>query len=256
MRAIKHEIRVFFTAIMFYTRIPCPSWVDHSSELINKSSRYFSLIGIIVGAFGGFVYWLGAMVFTPEIAVLLSMATTIWITGAFHEDGLADVFDGFGGGWSKEQILEIMKDSRLGTFGVIGLLFMLTIKFLTLVQLEDLMAIPLVLISGHALSRLFASTLISYRSHVTTEASKTKPIAKGMKLGSLLISGLLAVIPLYFYDNLWVFASLPLLLLISYLLGVYFQRKIKGYTGDCLGATQQFCEVVFYLFLHTLWKFS
>ena len=148
-----------------------------------------------------------------------------------------------------------MKDSRLGTFGVVGLLFMLGSKFLALVQLDPL-SIPMVLVSGHALSRFFASTLISYRSHVHTEGSKTKPVAKGMKPGSLFISGLLAVIPLYFYHNFLVFVCLPLLLVVSYGLGAYFQKKIEGYTGDCLGAVQQFCEVVFYLFLHLLWKFT
>src|SRR6476660_1907869 len=99
---MKRQLRIFFTALMFYTRIPCPKNIDHNTDYLNKASRYFHLVGWIVGsvAFGAFClfnYLIG-----PEIAVLLSMIASILVTGAFHEDGFADVCDGFGGGWTKE----------------------------------------------------------------------------------------------------------------------------------------------------------
>src|SRR5436190_855381 len=98
---MKKEIRIFFTALMFFTRIPCPRWVDHSEDYISQSTRYFPLIGIVVGTIGTIIFYIGSFVFPHFIAILLSMIATIIATGAFHEDGLADVCDGFGGGWKK-----------------------------------------------------------------------------------------------------------------------------------------------------------
>ncbi len=104
---IRREIQIFFAALMFFTRIPCPTWVKHSQETLNKASRYFPLIGWIVGAIGASVFWISSLLFPPVLAVLLSMIATILLTGAFHEDGFADVCDGFGGGWTQEEILRI-----------------------------------------------------------------------------------------------------------------------------------------------------
>ena len=102
---IKEQLKIFLTAVMFYTRIPCPSYVDHSEEYLNKSTRHFPLIGIIVGFISFIVFWTSNLIFNIEISIVFSIAAGILITGAFHEDGLADTFDGFGGGWTKEKIL-------------------------------------------------------------------------------------------------------------------------------------------------------
>ncbi|HXB12726.1 MAG TPA: adenosylcobinamide-GDP ribazoletransferase, partial [Bacteroidia bacterium] len=117
---MKKEIRIFFTALMFFTRIPCPKWVDHSEEYLNRSSKYFPLMGWIVGGLSSIVFYSCSFFLPISVSVLLSMVTSIYVTGAFHEDGLADVCDGFGGGWIKDKIMDIMKDSRVGAFGVIG----------------------------------------------------------------------------------------------------------------------------------------
>ena len=119
---IKNEIKIFLTSVMFYTRIPCPSFIDHSEDYLNKATRYFPLIGIIVGTISFFIFWLSSLIFNIYISVIFSLGAGILITGAFHEDGLADTFDGFGGGWTKDKILEIMKDSRIGTYGTISLI--------------------------------------------------------------------------------------------------------------------------------------
>ena len=126
---MKKDIRILFTAILFYTRIPCPSSTDHSPDYINKATRYFPFIGWIVGAISFSVYWLSAQIFDTNIAVTLSMLAGVMTTGAFHEDGLADVYDGFGGGWTKGKILDIMKDSRVGAYGVIVLIFSFALKY-------------------------------------------------------------------------------------------------------------------------------
>ncbi|HWY97589.1 MAG TPA: adenosylcobinamide-GDP ribazoletransferase, partial [Bacteroidia bacterium] len=155
---MKKEIRIFFTALMFFTRIPCPKWVDHSEEYLNKSSKYFPLMGWIVGGFSALIYFGGTYIFPVSIAILLSMVASIWITGAFHEDGLADVCDGFGGGWTKEKILLIMKDSRVGAFGVIGLVMVLLIKYVSLSSIPSMgkLFVPFIIVSAHSLSRFFA----------------------------------------------------------------------------------------------------
>lgn len=129
---MKEQFKVFLTAVMFYTRIPCPTWVDHSAEYINKSTRYFPLIGWIVGGFFGVSLFVLNIFFDLQIALVLAIVFSVLLTGAFHEDGFADVCDGFGGGWTKDKILTIMKDSSIGVYGAIGLIGILATKYLTI----------------------------------------------------------------------------------------------------------------------------
>ena len=124
------ELKIFFTAVQYYTRIPCPRWVGHSQDQLNEASKYFPLMGWIVGGASAGVFYLAQFIFPVSISVLLSMAAGILLTGAFHEDGFADTCDGFGGGWTKAEVLEIMKDSRIGSYGTIGLVLILLSKFL------------------------------------------------------------------------------------------------------------------------------
>ena len=246
---MKKEIHIFLTAIMFFTRIPCPKNIDHSPEILAKSSRYFSLVGIIVGLFGALVYYIAEFLFNDSISILLSMVSTIWITGAFHEDGFADVCDGFGGGWTKEKILTIMKDSRVGTYGIVGLVLLLAIKHQTLYEL-DMFTCFIAIISGHAISRFAATTLIYTEPYVQDiDKSKIKPSAIGITLKDVMISGVFALFPLILFLNPLVFLTLFPVMITKYLLAKYFHKWIGGHTGDCAGATQQLTEVVFYLSL-------
>jgi adenosylcobinamide-GDP ribazoletransferase len=121
MNPVRRELEYFFGAVRFFTRLPVPAWVGHSAETLNHSARYFTLVGLIVGLHRR----AGLSCSLPSssrstLAVLLSMATTLLVTGAFHEDGWADMVDGFGGGWTRERTLEIMKDSRIGSYGAIA----------------------------------------------------------------------------------------------------------------------------------------
>ena len=135
-RKFKKEVELFYTALGFFTRIPIPKRISFSQNNFNRCNRYFPHIGLITGSVAVLVYWGTSFILPPSIAVLLSMVSSIIFTGAFHEDGFADVCDGFGGGWSKEQILTIMKDSRIGAYGSIGILFLLGIKFFALFHLS------------------------------------------------------------------------------------------------------------------------
>ncbi|NQU81266.1 MAG: adenosylcobinamide-GDP ribazoletransferase [Bacteroidetes bacterium] len=260
---LKNELKIFLATVMFYTRIPCPKWVEHSPVYLNKTSRYFPLIGWITGTVFYVSIYLSLLIFPVEIAVVISIINGILLTGAFHEDGFADVCDGFGGGWTKQRILEIMKDSRIGAYGVIGLtlLFLLkfyTLKYITVPNLNNSITLLLIFVSAHSLSRLAAISIVFTHQYVREdEESKAKPVVRNYSwkevIGSFFF-GLVPLICLAFYQHQIIYTLIPVLS-VRFLLSSYFKKWIGGYTGDCLGATQQVCEVVFYLTVIAIWKF-
>ena len=241
---LRSELEYFFGAIRFFTRLPVPGWVGHSSEALQRSTRYFPMVGLIVGAIAALVFALTALVWPKTLAVLASMATTLYLTGAFHEDGWADMVDGFGGGWGKLRILEIMKDSRIGSFGAVALVILLLAKFCALVEIE-LRLVPLALICGHAVSRLCATTLLYTLDYVRDEG-KSKPLATGIGRGELAFAALTALLPLLLLPPRQALVGVLLAALATLWLARLFKRQIGGYTGDCLGATQQLAELAFY----------
>jgi adenosylcobinamide-GDP ribazoletransferase len=247
---MKKELRIFFTALMFYTRIPCPSWVNHAEEYINKATRYFPLMGWIVGGVSAGCIYLLQWILPLPIAVLLGMAAGILVTGAFHEDGFADVCDGFGGGWAKDKILDIMKDSRVGAFGAIGIILLLSLKATALYYLFTNNAVQGIVwaIWAHVASRYIVVQYIYTHNYVREdELSKAKPIAKQLNAQQLLISTvwLLPFIILLPHPLYWV--SIGTAFTIKIYLAAYFKKWIGGYTGDCLGATQQLLELTILL---------
>ena len=264
---MKKELHVFYTALMFYTRIPCPKNIDHNPDYLNKASRYFPLIGWIVGgiAFGAFSFF--DFLMTPEVAVIFSMIASILVTGAFHEDGFADVCDGFGGGWTKEKILLIMKDSAIGAYGAIGVVLLFLLKYETLsflVAKVDLLSIQgqlllfLVFVSGHSLSRLAAISIVFTHQYSRDDASsKSKPTAQNCTWREVVGAVFFGLVPLLFLTYFqWQFITVLVPIFVGrFFMARYFQKWIDGYTGDCLGATQQLCEVLFYLSVIILWKF-
>jgi adenosylcobinamide-GDP ribazoletransferase len=233
--------------------------MTHDEEMLNKASIYFPMIGWIVAGVCALSLWGFGLLWPWPVAVLLSMVVSILLTGAFHEDGFADVCDGFGGGWTKERILEIMKDSRLGVYGVTGLGLLLGLKFL-LLQSFDLPQAVLALLLAHPLSRFVALSFIYTHEYCREDAlSKVKPVAKLLSFRDLSLAFTFTLLPVgvvIWLEGNWIYLglALPLLLLKGYL-GRYFQRWIQGYTGDCLGATQQVAEITVYLYLSAVWKF-
>ncbi len=236
---------------MFFTRIPVPKDLPYSTKTLQKSARYFSWIGILVGAVSAIVLFSFQFVFSSNLSIAFSMLSSILLTGAFHEDGFADSCDAFGGGYTKEKILTIMKDSRLGTYGVIGLIGVLGFKFLLLQQLFNTLSlhnILIVLIAAHATSRLMAVAVMQQYQYVQDiDASKSKPLAnRKLTFVELSISILGALV---------VFCFLPFIFLLSFVsitivtifCGIFFKKWIGGYTGDCLGAVQQLTEITFYI---------
>jgi adenosylcobinamide-GDP ribazoletransferase len=269
---MKKQLHIFFTALMFYTRIPCPKNINHDPDYLNKASRYFPLVGWIIGGICFVVYYLASIVFSVEIALILSMIAGILTTGAFHEDGFADVCDGFGGGWTKEKILMIMKDSAIGAYGAIGLVLLFLLKFKALYSLiqtsEIVNLLPkafgttiknlLFFISAHSVSRLSAISIVFTHEYSREDASsKSKPIAQYFTWKEVVgasFFGLLPLVILSFFQWQLLLVLLPVFVT-RFFLARYFQKWIDGYTGDCLGATQQVCEVIFYLSIIAIWKF-
>lgn len=244
---MQKQLHIFLNAIMFYTRIPVPKNLPYSDEILNRSTRYFPLIGWIVGGIGAAVFYGLQFVLPLELSILLSMLTTIFVTGAFHEDGFADFCDGFGGGYTRERILTIMKDSRIGTYGSVGLIGMLAVKFGSLHAIAP-ERIPLVILTGHAVSRLMP-ILIIYTSEYSRDdaTSKSKPIGKKGKGIDFVLAFFFGLAFLAFLPLTYSLAILPVLVITTFVFKSYITRKIGGYTGDCLGALQQIAEVKFYL---------
>lgn len=268
---MKKELRIFFTALMFLTRLPVPKFTDHSQEYLEKSARYFPLVGWIVAAISGITFLVFNHHVGENIAILASIVAGVFTTGAFHEDGFADVCDAFGGGWTKEKILAIMKDSRLGTYGVTGLTGILAAKFLLLKELAaftpgmhtsflDIVSryqpFLLVLMAAHAISRLMGVWTIYLFDYVTDpDGSKSKPVTSlKPSWATLLLASLFALFPFIFLPWQFALAIVPVVL-IAYRLARYFKKWIGGYTGDCLGAIQQVSELTFYLAVIIVWRY-
>lgn len=251
---MRKQIELFFTALMFYTRIPCPKWVTHDPEYLNKATRYFPLMGWIVAAVCALVYMATEFFLGSAIAVILSMIAGILTTGAFHEDGFADVCDAFGGGWTKEKILDIMKDSRIGAYGAIGIMLLLLLKFTTLSAMP-FTQMWMILLAAHSFSRLCAVLLVATSQYVReNDDAKAKPLAKSITAKEMIPAVLFGLVPLLFFQRIEIIYALILPLLGTFFLRRYFHKWIGGYTGDCLGATQQVTEVLFYVGLLAYWK--
>ncbi|MBB1294744.1 MULTISPECIES: adenosylcobinamide-GDP ribazoletransferase [Pseudoalteromonas] len=247
--------QLLLLAISFLTRLPVQLRFNVSGAHLNQASRYFALVGLLLGGLLALSYGVFQLLLPASISVLLMMAVGLLLTGAFHEDGWADVWDGFGGGWQVSQKLAIMKDSRLGTYGAAALFIMLLVKFQSLLFLsESLITVLSAIVIGQCVSRVVATSLIMGMEYVSEDAtSKVKPLAMHLSVTSLvtllvtaatLLVSLIAVGVL-----LWqtVFILVAVLLILRVILIRWFKQQLGGYTGDCLGAAQQLSEIAIYL---------
>lgn len=259
MNAVRH----FLLALQFFTRIPVTGrladWVGFSPEALRASSAHFPGVGWLVGGLTALVY--GAVAWqlpdlpaAPFVAAFVSTVAGLLLTGAFHEDGLADLADGLGGSLDRARALEIMKDSRVGSFGAAALAMALVGKLalLTLLGQLDLGLACWALFAGHVSSRFAPLLLIRWLPHVGDLAgSKSKPLADAIGLPALAAAALwwlasLALLHIQWPGLPWwggvLGAALGLLWMLRLLV-----RRLQGFTGDALGATQQVCELAFYL---------
>lgn len=248
IRRLAEEFAVFALAVQFLTRLPLPRDPGCTAERLAASPRWYPAVGLMVGAIAGLGYWLSAPVFPPVLAALVSTALGLLVTGCLHEDGFADCCDGLGGGATPERALEIMRDSRLGTYGAAGLGLMLAVKVLALGSLPPAL-VPLALVAGHAASRASAVTVIATSRYVRAHGAG-HPIARGVGPGghalALGIAGA-AILCLAAIAQWAALGALAGLVLGHLIMRSRFERRLGGYTGDCLGAVQQVSEIGFYL---------
>jgi adenosylcobinamide-GDP ribazoletransferase len=245
------QLRLFFVALQFFTRLPIPAWVGFEASWLQHASRYFPLVGCVVAAIAAAVYCAAALVLPAPVAAVLSTAASIWITGAFHEDGFADTCDGLGGGMTKERALEIMKDSRVGAYGAIGIVSLLATRLSALALLPPRLAVAALFVA-HPFSRLAAAALIWKLTYVRGEG-KAKPLAQQMTNSEFAIATLTCALPAAVVQAMgWMTPAALLAAIVAsssaaLWLGRLFVRRLGGYTGDCLGAVQQLAEALTYV---------
>lgn len=235
-------LRDFFLAVGFFTRIPVPDHPNFTEAALQRSAIYFPLVGLLVGSLLMVSYWVLEFFLPTSVSVVLTLCVGFLLTGGFHEDGWADTFDGFGGAFDRDKKLAIMTDSRLGTYGSLALWGSLTLKAVTLIELlpiAGLIAWPLV----HSLSRWCAMMAMVFLTYVRTNPSKAKPIVQQLSFVQWCIA-LIFVFPALMFLH-WSVAAILFVSAITFavLWLLICQRQIGGYTGDTLGAGQQFIEL-------------
>ena len=245
-----HEARLFFTALQFLTRLPVPRWVGHEPAWLNQSARYFPAIGTIVGAVSALVLVASERVFGMPVAVGLAMSASVLITGAFHEDGWADTCDALGGAVDRDRALAIMKDSRIGAYGAVGLVLMLGLKAATLAAMPAAEA-ACSLLFAHTVSRAAAVALIRWLPYAGDVAhAKAKPMAQQISTGALAVAVLwVAGVALILVAADATHARAVMLGMALAIVGAAWcayrlMQRLGGYTGDALGATQQVTELL------------
>lgn len=247
---LNREWQAFWLAVGFLTRIPMLVQIDYSQRLMNQSSLYFPLVGLLLGALYVAAFFLLGLAFSPLVSVILVVILHLFITGAFHEDGLADSVDALGGGYTVEKRLEIMKDSRIGTYGTVALVMALMLKVALLTEAD---LIWLALLVAPAISRLTPLLLMATMTYVTDpDKSKSKPVADGfsaVRLGTASAFVLVLCAVMSFWQPFLITGTLAAVLLVALLWGAYLRSQLGGYTGDALGASVVFSELVLLLFL-------
>lgn len=268
------HLKTFLIALQFFTRLPVTGalgqWADYSPERLNRAAAFFPLVGLVVGLFSAAITYLGWLWLRAAgdlgllLAAVSGLAASLWLTGAFHEDGLADTFDALGGHVSRERALEIMKDSRLGSYGAVALWVVLVSKLLLIaavLKLNPSLALATV-VAAHVASRAAPLWVMRRLPYVSdTAVSKSKPLAQhlgmgGFAFGLLSAAGLVAAG--WSLAGLWrpgppawavVGAAGLAAIVVTLGLTAWFRQRLGGFSGDCLGATQQLSELAIWLAL-------
>lgn len=256
-------LRHYLLALQFFTRVPVTGalarWVGYDPQMLRDSAGHFPGVGLLVGALGALVYGALALLlppvaWTPLVAAILSTAATVLATGAFHEDGLADLVDGLGGASERERALAIMKDSRIGSFGAMALLLAMMAKtsLLALLGSLDWRLACAALLLAHAVSRAAPLLVIRLLPYVGDEGtSKSKPLADRIGGARLATGAVWVMIAIVLARTRLDAASVAVAAIAAGLALLWMlrllRRRLQGFTGDALGATQQLCELACYL---------
>jgi adenosylcobinamide-GDP ribazoletransferase len=237
--------RVFLAAVRCFTRIPLPAGTSTDETRLNVVARFVPLVGAVVGAIGGAVYWLSVLFWPTSVAVVLSMLATVLVTGAIHEDGIAGTCTVLGG--NKQEM-------HAGTFAMLGLVFVLLIKYNTLMALSaanlpfsmpDNFALGLIMVAGHGASRALLVSVIATRKDPASQ-----PLSNG-EFSFALLSGFAPALLLGVPGLIGLVAAI--IMRITFV--AFAKRRLADHPGESLGATQQLTEVGFYLGALATWTY-
>ena len=258
------ELRLFFTALQFLTRVPVPRRLGFDPAWLQACLRHFPLVGVCVGAWAAAIFWLALLLWPPLVASTISLVATVWLTGAFHEDGLADTCDALGGTVSRERALAIMKDSRIGSYGAVALVLALVLKVTAVAgmassaQTDGPAWAAMAVIWSHAVSRAAPVWLVWRLPYAgSTEHSKAKPLATRLSGSGLAValvwvgvaSGAAVLVAAWTGASSWIAAlwvavsALAACASATLCCARWLRRRLGGFTGDTLGATQQIVEL-------------
>jgi len=241
------QARLFLCALQFLTRLPTPELKTFQPEWISRAAPYYPVVGWIVGGLSAAIFYGATVVWSPLVSAVLAVAVGFLITGGFHEDGLADAADGLGGGQTSARRLEIMKDSRIGTFGALSLWTVLTLKVAALSTLAPLRG-AMTLIAAHGAARAASVVVMAalpYAGDPTT--AKLKPSPTGVRRDEAIIAVIVGWAPLALLAPSYAVAGLLLTLVGAGTLAIAARRYIGGWTGDILGAVEQVAEAALLL---------
>lgn len=271
--SVRKHLRACAAAFTFLTRVPLFGLASHDPDHLARSATWFPLVGLAVAVVGAIMYAAAVSLWPPLLAVILSVSATVWMTGAFHEDALADAFDGFGGDWNTAQVLAIMKDSRVGSYALVGVVLVLAAKIVALHTIATValgsavgirggvMAVGRALVAAHVLGRWSSVPLIRRYRYVRIAAEDERPSAgrpfEGSVTGRQLAGATLLAIVIVGGVLQWA-AVAPIIVasIVTEIAGRYFDRRIGGITGDALGAANQAVELAVYLTLAVHWDFA
>jgi len=236
-------------ALVFFTRLPF--WrlkaFQVPSEYFSQVVNYWAVVGWLTGGVMAGVLWLSSQILPYSIAIILALLSRLLITGALHEDGLADFLDGFGGGNNKERILAIMKDSHIGTYGVIGLILYFLLFYILLSSLP-ISIVCLIILIADPLCKLISSQITRFLVYArTAETSKSKTVYEKISVKTFIISCIFGLLPLILIPDIRYLSAIILPVIIFFCLVFLMKKKINGYTGDCCGAMFLLCELSFYI---------
>lgn len=244
---IKQAVNRYFIAQMFMTRIPAWKTIDWSDTELAASTPYFPVVGVVVGVIACAAWFAGYLGWGADVAALFAVAAAILATGAFHEDGLADAADGIGGAFEIEKKLQIMRDSRVGTYGSVALILMIAAKVLTLSQLQAA-DVAAVLITAHVVARWTSLPLI-FNNHYVREQGTGKPFAATVTRRRLIGSTAFTLCCVLICVPSKAMLLVPVVILAVLAAQWYLRRKLGGITGDVLGAVNSLIELLVYLVL-------
>ena len=244
----------FLAALMFFTRLPFHKIKQVPSECFSHVTGWWSVTGWLTGGLSALTFWLLYQVTSTSIALVMALLVRVLLMGALHEDGLADFLDGFGGGTDKESTLRIMKDSHIGTYGVIGLILYFLMSYVILSNIHPDF-VPLIIISSDVFCKCISSHIVWFLPYARPESesknrtvyTRPTPLEETLTIISGMAALVIIIIPdfsfLANYLNICLVSIVPIA--VFCLLLLLFKKKIGGYTGDCCGALFLITELVF-----------